>query len=531
MKKILVAKMIILGLIISFTGGCVPSDDVVYTGPAPEVIAEDQEIVIAIGAEPENLDPMMMSSSPAATVAQHMVDSLIYLAPDGSLQPALAESWEPSEDGLSWTLILREGVSFHNGEPFNADAVKYNLDRFLGIGQFEGEDTAAFAFLLNRVTEIEVIDDYEVKLHLSDIFAPIASHLSHSFIGIHSPASLEALGSGEYAEKPVGTGPFKFQEWSRGEKIVMEKNEDYWGEAPVLDSVKFKFVPEGSARVMMLETGEADAIMAVPPIEIDRLDMDFDIDVVFQNSVRVIFLGLNMEREIFSDVRVRQALNYAINREAIIGSIFQGVGEPASAPVVPEIFGYKRVGPYEYNPDRARELLSDAGFEDGLDIDLLHPSGRYPQDTVVIEAIQDMLSEVNVNLKLSTMEWGSYVATLRVPPDEAQYDAHMLGWGTATLDADYGLFALFHSSQWPPAMNLTYYKNDRVDELLDEARISPDRAYREGLYHEAMEIIWNDAPWVFLYNEGQVNAVSRTVKGLVHHPLETLLAHDAYRVE
>ncbi len=252
-----------------------------------------QDLVIAIGAEPESLDSLLMNSAPAATVSEHMVETLVYLAVDGTLEPGLAESWEPTEDGMAWDLKLREGVSFHDGEPFNAEAVKYNLDRFMAYGDFEGESAAIYAFLLSEVNEFEVIDEYTLRLHLNQVFAPIISHLSHSFVGMHSPASLEALGDDEPLENPVGTGPFKVVSWDRGERISMERNDDYWGGAPELDSVTFNFVPEEGSRVIMLETGEAHAIMAVPPTEIARLQETDGVNVVFENSVRVIYIGFN----------------------------------------------------------------------------------------------------------------------------------------------------------------------------------------------------------------------------------------------
>lgn len=545
LRKLLFLSLVFVLLFGFLVGGCDPAPDEPVEPDEPEEPVEPdepdepvepdepaevaQDVVIAIGAEAENLDPLKMMSAPAATVAEHMVQTLVYLAEDGTLEPSLAESWEPTEEGDGWLLNLREGVTFHDGEPFNAEAVKYNLDRFMAKGDFEGEEAAVFAFLLGKITEVEVIDDYIVKLHLEEVFAPIISHLSHSFIGMHSPPSLEALGAGDYVEAPVGTGPFKFVQWDRGEKIVMEKNEDYWGTVPELDTVTFKFVPEGGSRVIMLETGEVHAIMAVPPAEIDRLEGEADIDVVFEDSVRVIYVGFNLEQEPFDDVRVRQALNYAINKEAIIQTQFQGVSSVSTAPIVPAIFGYKEVGPYGYDPDRARELLADAGYEDGFDMEFYHPTGRYPQDDAVAEAVQAMLADVGINASLTTYDWGTYLDTVIVPPEQSEHDTYMLGWGTVTLDADYGLYALFHSGEWPPlGNNVSYYANDQVDALLEEARVTPDRGVREGLYHEAIETIWNDAPWIFLYNEGQVNAVRSNVKGLIHHPLENILAWDAY---
>ncbi len=523
MKKFLVLLIIpalLLGLMIS---GCEPEE---VDPEEPVEVAQDMKI--AIGAEPENLDPLKMMSAPAATVAEHMVENLIYLAEDGTLEPALAEEWEPTEEGDGWLLHLREGVTFHDGEPFNAEAVKYNLDRFMATGDFEGEEAAVFAFLLGEINEVEVVDEYIVKLHLEQEFAPIASHLSHSFIGMHSPASLEALGEGENVEAPVGTGPFKYAGWERGERVTMEKNEDYWGNIPELDTVTFEFVEEDSSRVIMLETGEVHAIMAVPPAEIDRLEAEEGIDVVFEDSVRVNYIGYNLERELFEDVRVRQALNHAIDKEAIIETIFQGVGSPSTAPIVPAIFGYTEVGPYEYDPEKAMDLLAEAGYEDGFEMELYHPTGRYPMDDTVIETVQAMLSEIGIDASLTTYDWGTYLDTVIVPPEDAEHDAYMLGWGTVTLDADYGLYALFHSDEWPPSNNVSYYADDEVDALLEEARVTPDRDVREELYHEAIEIIWNDAPWIFLHNEGQVNAELSNVQGLIHHPLENISAWNAY---
>ncbi len=537
MRKYLFGFLVLLLMTGLLFGGCAPDEEVVDEPvdeepvdeePVDEEPVDDQNLVIAIGAEPESLDSLLMNSAPAATVSEHMVETLVYLAVDGTLEPGLAESWEPTEDGMAWDLKMREGVTFHDGEPFNAEAVKYNLDRFMAYGDFEGETAAIYAFLLDQINEFEVIDEYTLRLHLDQQFAPIISHLSHSFVGMHSPASLEALGADEALENPVGTGPFKVINWDRGEEISMERNEDYWGGAPELETVTFKFVPESSSRVIMLETGEAHAIMAVPPTEIDRLEADAEIDVVFENSVRVIYMGFNMEREPFDDARVRQALNYAVDKQAIIETIFQGVGEPSSAPVVPAVFGYEQVGPYEYDPERAMELLEEAGYGDGFEVELFHPTGRYPQDDVVTEAVQAMLAEVGVSASLTTYDWGTYLDTVIVPPEDAEHDMYMLGWGTVTLDADYGLYALFHSTQWPPRNNVSYYANADVDALLDEARVTPDTGVREGLYAEAIELIWDDAPWLFLHNEGQVNAVRSNVHGLIHHPLENILAWDAY---
>ncbi len=486
-------------------------------------VAASQELVIAIGAQPEGLDPIAMASSPAATVGQHVHQSLIYMGPDGTLEPSLAESWEADSDGLSWILRLRKGVTFHDGTPFNAEAVKTNLDRFL-----DPESKAPYRFLISEIKGIEVVDEYSVRLVLNNPFAPIISNLSHSFIGMLSPTSLKDLAKGEITDKIVGTGPYKLVRWDRGEQIVLEANADYWGTTPKISRVTFKFVPEDAARVVMLETGEAQAIMRVPPMDAQRLAGNPAIDVVFASSVRVIYIGFNTLVEPFNNPKVRQALNYAVNKQALIDTILGGVGFPSSAPVVPAVFGHNPVGPYAYNPAKARELLAEAGYPKGFKAVFHHPSGRYLMDATIAEAVQSMLRDVGVQLELQTMEWSTYLSFVRKPPAEAGHQMYMLGWGTVTLDADYGLFSLLHSSQIPPTgWGVSYYQNPKVDELLQAGRTTPERATREGLYHEAIKLIWDDAPWLYLHDEGQINAVRTNVKGLIHHPLENLLVWDA----
>ncbi len=499
-----------------------------FGGGAQEEMAEERDtLTIAIGAEPESLDPVNMTSAPAATVGEHVVERLIYMEEDGSLTPMLAESWESNDDSTVWTFKIREGVTFHDGEPLNAEAVAANLRRFV-----DPDVGAAYAFLLGTVEEIEAVSEYELQLSLSQPFAPILAHLSHSFVGIVSPAQLEGLGPNDTFEIPVGTGPYVMTEWSRGERITLEANDDYYGDVSEIPNIEFEFIPESSALVVALETGEADAIMRVPPQEAERLEQDPNIEVVYESSVRTIYIGFNNQRAPFDDVRVRQALNYAVDKQAIVDGIFQGVFTVADAPVVPAVFGHESVGPYEYDPERARELLAEAGYPDGFSMTLHHPTGRYLLDATVAEAVQDMLSEVGIDATLETREWSSYLAFTSQPPEEAEYDAFMLGWGTVTLDSDYGLYALLHSRQWNPnGNNRGFYRNEQVDQLLDEARVETNRSRREELYAEAMELIWEDAPWIFLYNQGQINANRQNVEGLIHHPLENLSAWDAYFAE
>ncbi len=312
----------------------------------------------------------------------------------------------------------------------------------------------------------------------------------------------------------------------------MERNENYWGENAYLDRLNFSIVPEDSTRVVQVETGEADAAMFVPPREQARLDEVAEVNTVQATSLRTIYTGFNTEVEPYDDVRVRKALNYAIDNDAIVEQILEGAGRPSDAPISPDIFGHSGQEKYEYDPDRAQELLAEAGFEDGFETTFHHPVGRYMMDDTIAQAIQSQLADVGVEAELITMEWATYLETLQVAPEDAEHELYMMGWGAVTGDADYGLYPMFHSSQMASyGWDLSYLDHPEVDELLDKARLNPEPELREEFYADAIEIIWDEAPWLFLHSEVQINAVREGVEGLIHHPRENIIAIDAYLAE
>lgn len=481
------------------------------------------DITLGIGTDPESLDPIEASSSPAAMVMLHVTEPLFDMTPEGEIEPLLAEDYEASEDGTEWTIKLKEDIEFHDGTSFNAEAVKFNLERLL-----DPDNEAPFRFLIDKISEIEVEDEYTVKITTEEPFAPIINHLSHDFVSMVSPQAAEEYDD-ELGENPVGTGPFVFEEWTRGEEVTLTRNDDYWGEGPYLDEVIFEIVPEDSTRVVMLETGEADAIMRVPPNDVERLDENSELYVEQVSSLRTIYLGFNNKEEPFDDKKVRQAFNYAVNKESIVNNILQGAGKVSDAPITSEIFGHSGQEVYEYNPEKAEELLAEAGYEDGLSVTLYHPVGRYLMDETIAQAVQSQLSEVGVDVELKTMEWTTYLETLQQPPEDAEHKFYMMGWGCVTGDADYGLYPMFHSSQIPPeGWELSYLENDEVDDSLNEARVNPDEETRLEYYDQAIEKIWDEAPWLFLHSELQLNGVREGVKGLIHHPREYISVKEAY---
>ena len=479
------------------------------------------ELVIAFGTDPESLDPNKISSAPAGMVLTHIAETLLTMTEELEVAPLLAESWEFSEDARVLTLYLRKGVKFHDGTPFNAEAVKINLERFR---------RAVFQFLLYpRVQEIEVVDEYTVKLHLDMPFAPLIAHLTHNFIAMVSPKQIAELPEGQDIMAPVGTGPFKFHSWVRGEYVRLVKNPEYWGQPPYVDAVVFRVVPSDATRLVLLETGQVHAIMRVPPLDAPRVAATPGLELVKVPSVRTIYIGFNNQRAPWTDVRVRQALNYAVDKEAIVKEILGGAGGVSTAPIMPLIFGYSAQNPYPYDPEKARKLLDEAGIPWGFKCTLYHPTGRYMMDAAIAEAVQAYLREVGIEAELITMEWAAYLAFLRKPVEEATYDMFLLGWGCVTLDADYGLFPLLHSGEWPTkGWANTFYKNPQVDALLEKGRVTVEPEARKAIYADVIKILWEDAPWLFLHYEVQINAQSTKVKGLIHHPREYILAHRAW---
>jgi ABC-type transport system substrate-binding protein len=484
----------------------------------PPPPAEPKTLTIVSGTDVENFNIRRVTSSPSFSVLEHIYETLFYMDPEGNLEPLLAESIEAGEEEFSFLIKLREGVQFTDGTPFNAEAVKTNLDWIL-----QTDPAPVFAFLINRIQEVTVVDDYTVQLSLDSDFAPLAAHLSHGAIAMISPSALEQ-GEDWLTSNAVGTGPYVLENWLPGESVTLARNPDYWGDQPAIDTVVFKVIVEDGARIVEIEAGTADVAVRIPPAEAGRLAANPNIDIIETPGLRTIYIFFNVTEEPFTDVRVRQAVNYGVDVEGIVRDLFEGAARVSDAPIAPAVFGYSAQPVYARDVERARQLLEDAGVAEGTTVVLYHPTARYIQDALVADAVRAQLREIGLNVELRTLEWGQYVPKVRETKPENDIQFAMLGWGTVTMDADYGLFALFHSSEHPPGFNGAFYDNPEVDRLLDEARVVLDENQRRQLYAEAIEIIWNDAPWLFLYSELQLTAVRSNVDGFIVHPDESLVA-------
>lgn len=491
--------------------------------PAEEAPAEPAgptTFRIAVGVDPDTLDPALYTTTTIANIIEYMAETLIVTDKDGNIEPNLATEWEVSDDNLEYTLKIREGVTFHDGTPLNAEAVKWNLDRVL-----DPDVPVAIRSPFVSIEEVEVVDEYTIKLHMSQPFAPLMSSFSLETAAIVSPASVDMeSNSYENITDPVGTGPYIFKERVKGERVVVEKNPDYWGEEPYYDEVVFRIVPEAATRESLLLAGQVDMIILPPISDLPALRDNPDVEVLLAPSDRSIFISINNNDEVLSDPRVRQALNYAVNKQDIIDSVLFGAAEAVDAPGAASLFGYCPQDPYTYDPEKAKELLAEAGVEEGHQFNFIAPTGRYVQDFQAAQAIAGYLSEVGLEASPQTMDWPSYVGAITTVPEENNLDLHFLGWAPSYLDMAQQMVQ-FQSSQSPPnGLATSFYSNPEVDELIDQAGQEADPDVRQDLYCQAENIIWDEAPWIFLWVQQFPIVYSTDVTGVSYHPTEKFAA-------
>jgi len=472
-------------------------------------------VTYAAGADPDNLDPANAESNPSEAVNRMMYENLARFDEKLKIVPGLATKWEQSKDGLTWTFFLRKGVKFHDGTPFNAEAVKVFIERMIGP-----EKPSRAGLYTPFVDSVEVANDSTVKIRLKAPFAFFLNNLAHSASGIISPTALKTYGK-DISRRAVGTGPFKFVEWVHGDHLTMVRNDDYWGGKPSLDKIVVKTVKEDSARVMMLQSGDAQLIVRIPSEDIPRLEKDANIKLDSTETLRSLFVGINCYKKPFSDVRVREALSYAIDKESIVKNIYQGRALAASNVVAPLTTGYVKVKGYSYEPEKAKKLLAEAGFPNGFKAKLWSPQGRYPKDFEMAQAIQQQLKKVGVDCTLETMEWAAYLAATRKPPEQADDELFVLGWAPSSAEARWVLYPLFTTGEWVPGgNNRTFFSNNEFDELVTKFTKATTKADMDKYLKGAQELLSKEAPAIPILVTKETIGYSKKLHGVINSPLE-----------
>jgi peptide/nickel transport system substrate-binding protein len=464
-------------------------------------------ITVAQAADAVTLDPQKTNDTASANPMQQIYNTLIDLTPDMQLKPALAEEWKQVDD-YTWEFKLRKGVKFHNGEELKASDVKFTYDRLL-----DPKTSATPAFLLASVKEVKVVDDYTVQLVTKEKFAPILYNLTHIGTAILNEKAVKETGD-NYGVNPVGTGPFKFVKWDKSSQIVLEQNKDYFEGPAKLDAITFRIIPEAATSVAELRTGGVDVVLDLPPQQVKQFDNSDKVTVDKAPSFALKYLGFDQRQKPFDNVKVRQAVNYAIDKEALVKGAYQGIANVSTGPLAPGINGFnENLKGYEYNPEKAKELLKEAGYPNGFKTTLYLSDKEI--DSKLGTIIQSQLKEVGINVNLQVIEWGAFLAeTAKGLP------MYLLSWTTVTGDADNGMYALFHSKNQGQAGNRTFYAHEEVDKLLDTGRTESDPATRVQAYQKAQEIIYNDAVWAFLTTGQSIVARNKRVHGFVNMPTQ-----------
>jgi peptide/nickel transport system substrate-binding protein len=516
MKKKSIWSLLMLLTLVFILAACNTSDgDNDKDKDDDKVSSEPKILVFGRGGDSVSLDPAIVTDGESFKVTQNVFETLLNFGEqDTTIKPGLAKEWKVSDDGLTYTFTLEEGVKFHDGTDFNAEAVVKNVKRW------QAGDKEEFYYYSSMfgdiIKDVKADGDYTVVFTLARPQAPFLKNLAMSPFGIASPTAFEKDGD-KFGQNPVGTGPFKFVEWRATESITIEKFADYWQEGlPKLDKVIFKVYADNTARLNALISGEIDLADGINPSDGKTVEGNSALQLIERPSMNVGYLGLTNTRAPFDNKLVRQAVNYAIDKQAIVDAFFEGVAEVAANPMPPSIGGYNEdIDPYPYDPEKAKALLKEAGY-DGKEIELwAMPVARpyMPDAAKVAEVIKKNLEAVGIPAKIVTYEWAVYLDKVK----DGEADAFMLGWTGDNGDADNFLYTLL-SKDNIGSNNYAYYSSEEANKLLLEAQSETDEAKRNELYKQAQVIIHEDAPWVPLAHSTPLLAAKAGVKGFLPHP-------------
>jgi peptide/nickel transport system substrate-binding protein len=472
--------------------------------------AAQGELRVGIPWTPENLDPTMNLASLRSQVGVSIFDSLVDKDSEGKIVGALAESWRTLDD-RTWQLRLRRGVVFHNGEPFNAEAVRFTFQRVLNP-----EQKSPNRGNVGEVERVDVVDELTVNLVTKNAYAPLIARLID--FPMVPPRYTTEKGNQGLALKPVGTGPYRFVELVKDDHLIVDAFDRHWRGAARIRRVTFKPIPEPFTRAAALRNGEVDLITTVPPNLGRELEKVPGLRVQRVPSTWQIYLGLNAFKKPLSDVRVRQALNYATDADTLVKNVLDGNGRRLDGPIAPGTFGFDpAVKGYAPDPARAKRLLAEAGYPDGLDVVLDAPSGRYQGDKELAEALGGQWQKAGFRPRVQIAEWGAYFKKYL---GKQMQDAYVLGLGGPMQDAD-ELYNVVSSKG-----RGLYYKNERVDDLLDQGRSTTDPAKRRKIYADLARLMIEDGTWVFLLQQVDIYA-SRDRLSWTPRPDQFLLFNQA----
>lgn len=482
-----------------------------------------QTLIYAQGADPRGLDPAYVDDGESSKVIVNVYEGLLKYKPGSTeIEPCLAEEWKISDDGKVYTFTLRKNVKFHDGTPFNADAVVFSVERQLPPNATDDMPYASFTF--GPVEKVEKVDEYTVKFTLKDPYTPFLANLAMSLAApIVSPAAVKKYGD-KFIENPVGTGPFKFIKWDKQQSITLERNEEYWGEKALAAKAIFKFTKENAVRASELMSGSIDMMDGVDPNDVKTLE-EKKLQIFKGNGMNINYMAFNCSRAPFNDPKLREAVSYAINREELVKFLYQGYAELANSTLPPFMPGYdKDAKPYGYDPEKAKTMLKELGKEN-LKIKIITYSNPRPYNPVngqkLAEAVQNYLSQVGITAEIVPYEWKEY----KVKAGQGEGDIMFYGWIGDNGDAD-NFLSLFDSKEIDSTLNVAKYSNPEVDQLLVKGRTLPNGEERENVYKQIQQIVLKDAAWLPISHAMDMAAYSSKISNFSLHPTGNVFLKD-----
>ncbi len=487
----------------------------------------------ALGSNPPHIDPVFATDTTSAEVGYQLFETLVGLDPDGEIVPLLAESWEVEDGGTRFIFNLRKGVKFHasteggkptaNGgrevtahdwvwtfnyicSPETNSPRAYFVDMVKGYEEYMGGNAES-------LVGVKALDDYTLEIETTYPFAPFVQVLTYNTFVVLPQEDVEKWGSADFNFHPVGTGPFKFESWAQDEKVVLSRNENYWAkdefgnQLPYLDGIEFRIIVDQTIEYTEYKLGNIYQTYVDDPYYEEA--KSGSVGMFYERpQMGTYYYGFNIEKEPFNDKRVRQAFNYAINREALIDLVLEGRASPAKGVLPPGMFGYNEdLAGYEYNPEKAKALLKEAGYGSGLETTLQY--NTHAGHKRIAEALQAQFAQIGVKVTLHNVDWGVHLDTT----ERGEVPFFRMGWVVDYPDPDNFLYVLLHSGNIGPQGNYSRFNNEKFDSLTQGARLEGDQEKRRNLYQLAEKIVVEEAPWLFIYHYVDHTLLKEFVRG------------------
>lgn len=471
-----------------------------------DVNTDKTELNMALSVDPDGLDPHRTTAASTFQITNNLYDTLIKVTPEGEFEPGLAESWEISEDGLTITFTLREGISFHNGREMTAEDVEFSFQRLMDEESPRAGDYA-------NIKEINVVDESTIEFVTENLNAALLSDFAYPWTAIVAEEAVENL-----RNEPVGTGPFKLAKWIPQQQLVLTKNEDHYDPA-ILETINFKMMPDATSQVSALQAGELD-IIGVTGDLVSQFEGQDAFTILENEANSIQLMAMNLENEALADERVRQAINYAVDKQALIETVWWGYGQQIGShypPILKEYAGTNDV--ITHDPEKAEELLAEAGYSDGLELDMYLPAS-YQAYVDAGQIIADELGKVGITLNIEIVEWATWLSDVYT---DREYDLTVVGH-TGRLDP-YVLLSRYHTESGENYFN---YSNERVDEILTLVQEELDDNARLTLYQEMQEILAKEVPAFYIQSPTALTVTGHDVAGYTAYPIDIYEMKDVY---